>query len=72
MPAEDGFRWDGAGADLARIWEIRALLRARLVEQARRRLRTSWRQRGASAAELFWIDNVLDESVLTIGFARRL
>ncbi len=71
-PAEDGYSWASAGADPARIWEIRSLLRGRLVEQARRRLRASWRQRGASAAELFWIDNVLDEDVLTIGFARRV
>jgi glycogen phosphorylase len=71
-PDEDGFFWSSAGTDPARIWEIRTLLRARLVEQARRRLRASWRQRGASAAELFWIDNVLDEGVLTIGFARRV
>jgi glycogen phosphorylase len=71
-PADDGYSWASAGADPARIWEIRSLLRGRLVEQARRRLRASWRQRGASAAELFWIDNVLDEDVLTIGFARRV
>ncbi len=70
--ADDGYSWASAGADPARIWEIRSLLRGRLVEQARRRLRASWRQRGASAAELFWIDNVLDEDVLTIGFARRV
>ncbi|HYB17656.1 MAG TPA: alpha-glucan family phosphorylase, partial [Streptosporangiaceae bacterium] len=34
--------------------------------------RASWRQRGASEAELTWIDDVLDEHVLTIGFARRV
>ena len=43
-----------------------------LVAEARRRLRASWRQRGASDAELIWIDGVLDEDVLTIGFARRV
>ena len=40
--------------------------------ETRRRLRESWRQRGASGAELTWIDDVLDENVLTIGFARRV
>ena len=40
--------------------------------ETRRRLRASWRQRGASEAELTWIDDVLDENVLTIGFARRV
>ena len=42
------------------------------MAEARRRLRASWRQRGASDAELIWIDSVLDDDVLTIGFARRV
>ena len=42
------------------------------MAETRRRLRASWRQRGASDAELTWIDDVLDEDVLTIGFARRV
>jgi starch phosphorylase len=54
------------------IWHIRRTLRERLVKDARRRLRESWRQRGASEAELSWIDDVLDPDVLTIGFARRV
>ncbi len=70
--ADDAEAWARAAADPARIWEIRRLLRARLVTQARQRLRTSWRQRGASDAELIWIDSVLDENILTIGFARRV
>jgi glycogen phosphorylase len=61
-----------AAADAARLWEIRHQLRARLVTETRRRLRESWQQRGASGAELTWIDDVLDENVLTIGFARRV
>jgi starch phosphorylase len=70
--ADDAESWERVAADPARIWEIRRLLRARLVAQARERLRTSWRQRGASDAELIWIDSVLDENILTIGFARRV
>jgi starch phosphorylase len=61
-----------AEADAGRLWEIRRTLRARLVAETRRRLRESWQQRGASGAELTWIDDVLDENVLTIGFARRV
>jgi glycogen phosphorylase len=61
-----------ASADAAKLWQIRHQLRARLVGETRRRLRESWRQRGASGAELTWIDDVLDENVLTIGFARRV
>ncbi|GIH81437.1 alpha-glucan family phosphorylase [Planobispora longispora] len=54
------------------IWAIRGKLRARLVEAARVRLRRSWIDRGASTAELGWIDDALDPEVLTIGFARRV
>jgi glycogen phosphorylase len=61
-----------AATDAQRLWAIRHQLRARLVTETRRRLRESWRQRGASGAELTWIDDVLDENVLTIGFARRV
>ncbi|MGH3273820.1 MAG: alpha-glucan family phosphorylase, partial [Streptosporangiaceae bacterium] len=70
--ADDAASWERVAADAGRVWEIRRLLRARLVAQARQRLRISWRQRGASDAELLWIDNVLDENILTIGFARRV
>ncbi|MFI7449102.1 alpha-glucan family phosphorylase [Nonomuraea sp. NPDC049714] len=56
----------------AEIWNIRGVLRARLVQGARDRLRRSWRDRGASPAELGWVDDVLDPEVLTIGFARRV
>ncbi|MFI0485156.1 alpha-glucan family phosphorylase [Actinomadura sp. 9N215] len=54
------------------LWRIRGVLRRRLVLEARRRLRESWRQRGASEAEVSWIDHALDPDVLTIGFARRV
>jgi glycogen phosphorylase len=65
--------WERAAVAPARqIWDERRALRARLVAETRRRLRASWRQRGASDAELTWIDEVLDEDTLTIGFARRV
>jgi starch phosphorylase len=53
------------------MWSTKRALRARLVEDARRRLCRSWEDRGASRAELGWIDSALDPDVLTIGFARR-
>jgi starch phosphorylase len=61
-----------ADADAAQVWQLRQQLRARLVTETRNRLRESWQQRGASGAELMWIDDVLDPDVLTIGFARRV
>jgi starch phosphorylase len=51
---------------------VRRLLRGRLVTDARRRVKRSWEQRGASEAELGWVDQILDPDVLTIGFARRV
>ncbi len=54
------------------IWVVRHQLRARLVGVVRQRLRQAWLQRGASPAELGWVDDVLDPDVLTIGFARRV
>jgi starch phosphorylase len=70
---EDGQAWERVAATgPARIWEIRRLLRGRLVNEARQRLHASWRQRGSSDAELGWVSGVLDEKVLTIGFARRV
>jgi glycogen phosphorylase len=51
---------------------LRRELRSALVDEVRRRVRVSWEQRGASPAELGWVDDVFDPSVLTIGFARRV
>ncbi len=51
---------------------LRRQLRSALVDEVRRRLRVSWEQRGASPAELGWIEDVFDPEILTIGFARRV
>ncbi|MBA0125044.1 alpha-glucan family phosphorylase [Haloechinothrix sp. YIM 98757] len=54
------------------LWDLRCSLRRRLVDEVRRRIRESWLQRGASALELGWTDQVFDPEVLTVGFARRV
>jgi glycogen phosphorylase len=54
------------------MWDLKRVLRERLVADARRRLAKSWARRGAAPAELGWIDSALDPDVLTIGFARRV
>ena len=65
--------WDSvADIGAADLWDVRRALRGELVAEVRERLHASWRQRGAGAAELGWIDGVLDPDVLTIGFARRV
>ncbi|MFD0802208.1 alpha-glucan family phosphorylase, partial [Streptomonospora algeriensis] len=60
------------GASEAELWQMRRTLRERLIADVRERLRASWLRRGASEAELGWVDDVLDPEALTIGFARRV
>jgi len=65
--------WSRAGrVPAADLWAARREMRAALVADVRRRLRASWLERGATSAELGWVDDVLDPDVLTIGFARRV
>ncbi|WP_441250191.1 alpha-glucan family phosphorylase [Kitasatospora sp. McL0602] len=73
MMTGEAKRWTGLEKIAnGEIWELRRSLRSQLVDEARRRLRESWRQRGAGDAELGWVGSVLDPDVLTIGFARRV
>jgi starch phosphorylase len=70
---EEAQGWEGiAKVSDAAVWQTRQLLRSRLVDEVRRRLRVSWLQRGASDAELGWVDSAFDPEVLTLGFARRV
>jgi starch phosphorylase len=71
--AEAMGRWDLAyNVSDEDVWSLRRELRAQLIDDVRRRLRASWKKRGAADAELGWTDSVLDPDVLTIGFARRV
>jgi starch phosphorylase len=56
----------------ADLWSIRRTLRARLVEEVRRRIRETALSRGATEAEVGWTEAAFDPDVLTIGFARRV
>ncbi|MCF2528685.1 alpha-glucan family phosphorylase [Yinghuangia soli] len=70
---EEGHGWAALDRIPAQaVWELRRTLRAKLVAEARVRLRESWKQRGAGDAELGWTEHALDPDVLTIGFARRV
>ena len=65
--------WDRFSVvDLGELWSTKRAMRECLVMEARRRMRASWLERGASPAELGWVDDILDPDVLTIGFARRV
>ncbi|WP_222193941.1 alpha-glucan family phosphorylase [Modestobacter italicus] len=54
------------------LWATRRLLRGRLVEEVRRRVRATALSRGAAEAELGWTETAFDPDVLTVGFARRV
>ncbi len=63
--------WDDLGAlDPGELWRIRQPGRRRLVEEARRRVRSAELRRGA--VEVDWTSHILDDRALTIGFARRV
>ncbi|PFG32652.1 alpha-glucan family phosphorylase [Sanguibacter antarcticus] len=71
LESSDGWLRTDAVSDIE-LWDVRRALRSQTVDDARLRLRKSWRKRGASPAELGWIDEALSPDVLTIGFARRV
>ncbi|MCD6639072.1 MAG: alpha-glucan family phosphorylase [Nocardioides sp.] len=54
------------------IWDLKRVLRERLVADARRRIAASAAKRGFAPAESTWTETALDPDVLTIGFARRV
>jgi starch phosphorylase len=54
------------------LWSVRRVLRGRLVDEVRRRLRETALSRGAAETEVGWTASAFDPDVLTIGFARRV
>jgi len=71
MAAGEGWERVDAVSD-ADLFAVKRVLRQRLVEEIRRRLRASALERGFSTAELAWVATAFDPDVLTIGFARRV
>jgi starch phosphorylase len=55
----------------AELWQVHEHRRHRLVQHARRWLRTAAERRGAGREEIDLADEALDPHALTIGFARR-
>ncbi len=53
------------------LWETHHLLKARLINFVRERLRQQRTRLGESPAQLRKINSILDPEVLTVGFARR-
>ncbi|MDQ4064519.1 MAG: alpha-glucan family phosphorylase, partial [Actinomycetota bacterium] len=55
----------------AELWRARERARERLVYFVRERVHAQLVNRGASASELGWTEEIFDPGILTIGFARR-
>jgi len=68
-----GTGWEGIDViSDGELWSTKRMLRERLVDEIRRRIRESNLERGFSSAELSWTATAFDPDVLTIGFARRV
>ncbi|KGH44633.1 glycogen phosphorylase [Modestobacter caceresii] len=73
LEVDEDVHFDGVDRiPAAELWRTRRLLRGRLVEEVRRRVRATALSRGAAEAELGWTETAFDPDVLTIGFARRV
>ena len=59
------------GIDPAELWEVHQILKARLIEFARKRLAAQAARRGEGAEAIARASRALDLETLTIGFARR-
>ncbi|MFD1715910.1 alpha-glucan family phosphorylase [Amnibacterium flavum] len=64
--------WSSKSVTDAELWDVRRDMRQQLVEDARRRIRSSWKSQNPGSVVPTWVDEVLDPEVLTIGFARRV
>ncbi|MGA0566263.1 alpha-glucan family phosphorylase [Rathayibacter sp. KR2-224] len=64
--------WLSPGLSDHELWSVRGRMRENLVKDARARLDSEWRRASRSAMAPAWVSQVLDPSVLTIGFARRV
>ncbi|MBO9577480.1 MAG: alpha-glucan family phosphorylase [Microbacteriaceae bacterium] len=67
-----GVDWSSAALSDEALWRVRGELRAEFVGDARARLKRQWVEQNGASPVPEWLENVLDPSVLTIGFARRV
>ena len=64
--------WGSAAVSDDELWAVRNRLRAQLVADARRRVAAAWAAQNPGVRAPGWYQHLLDPSVLTIGFARRV
>lgn len=69
----DTHDWTDAGrVSDEELWGVRSYMKEELVAEARRRVTASVLQASGQSVAPAWIDDLLDPSILTIGFARRV
>ncbi len=54
------------------LWSARCAMRSQLVDDARRRVTAAWDEQNRGIPAPQWYEQLLDPTVLTIGFARRV
>ncbi|WP_345764302.1 alpha-glucan family phosphorylase [Diaminobutyricibacter sp. McL0608] len=64
--------WASGGLGDRDIWSVRTRMREQLVGDARRRVADAWEKQNPGGVAPAWMSELLDPSVLTIGFARRV
>ena len=64
--------WLSDAVSDADLWRLRSELRAKLVDDARRRMSDAWSAKHPGATPPAWYTTLLDPDTLTIGFARRV
>ncbi|MBW4033372.1 MAG: glycosyltransferase family 1 protein [Acidobacteria bacterium] len=64
--------WASDALSDGELWALRGRLRSQLVEDARRRTSAAWSEQNPGVGDPAWFASLLDPTVLTIGFARRV
>lgn len=64
--------WRSDAVSNGDVWALRGRLRTQLVDEARRRVAQAWVEQNPGSVDPPWHARVLDPSILTIGFARRV
>jgi glycogen phosphorylase len=64
--------WSSPVVSDADLWSVRGSMRAQLVADARRRVSAAWQEQNPGVGDPTWFSELLDPTVLTIGFARRV
>ncbi len=64
--------WASGGVSDVDLWSVRTRMREQLVGDARRRVAEAWEKQNPGGVAPAWMSDLLDPSVLTIGFARRV